>query len=277
MARMQIAQMSFAKVYPLLVQKAERKGRTKEEVDQVLFWLTGYDAAGLQAQLEADATYKQFFASAPRLNPNRSLITGKICGVDVSAIKDPVEQNARYLDKLVDELARGRAMERSYGHSCRKAICGDRHAGAPPTASFRHSSGGIIPGSWFAGRTVGPGSRPNESKQTRPVLTSAKIKTAKFTCHFAKYTMLLLQSKLCTINRNQPRKETMRSRIRELRRAQKLSQAELADAVGTTRQTITSIEVGKYTASLPLAYKIARYFGLTIEEVFDFSEIDEEL
>lgn len=69
----------------------------------------------------------------------------------------------------------------------------------------------------------------------------------------------------------------MRSRIRELRRAQKLSQAELADAVGTTRQTITSIEVGKYTASLPLAYKIAHYFGLTIEEVFDFSEIDEEL
>lgn len=112
MARMQIAQMSFAKVYPLLVQKAERKGRTKEEVGQVLFWLTGYDAAGLQAQLEADATYEQFFASAPRLNPNRSLITGKICGVDVSAIEDPVEQNARYLDKLVDELARGRAMEK---------------------------------------------------------------------------------------------------------------------------------------------------------------------
>ena len=112
MARMQIAQMSFAKVYPLLVQKAERKGRTKEEVDQVLFWLTGYDAAGLQAQLEAGATYEQFFAPAPRLNPNRSLITGKICGVDVSAIEDPVEQNARYLDKLVDELARGRAMEK---------------------------------------------------------------------------------------------------------------------------------------------------------------------
>ena len=89
--------------------------------------------------------------------------------------------------------------------------------------------------------------------------------------------MLILQSKLCTINRKQPRKGIMRSRIRELRRAQKLSQAELADAVGTTRQTITSIEVGKYTASLPLAYKIARYFGLTIEEVFDFSEIDEEL
>lgn len=104
--------MSFAKVYPLLVQKAERKGRAKDEVDRVIFWLTGYDAADLQAQLEADATYEQFFAAAPQLNPNRSLITGKICGVDIAAIKDPVEQNARYLDKLVDELARGRAMEK---------------------------------------------------------------------------------------------------------------------------------------------------------------------
>lgn len=89
--------------------------------------------------------------------------------------------------------------------------------------------------------------------------------------------MLFLQSRLCIHSLNPLGKGLMRSRIRELRRAQKLSQAELADAVGTTRQTITSIEVGKYTASLPLAYKIARYFGLTIEEVFDFSEIDEEL
>ena len=112
MPRMSIPQMSFAKVYPLLVQKAERKGRTKDEVDQLVFWLTGYDAAGLQAQLEADATYEQFFSSAPKLNPNRTLITGKICGVHVAAIEDPVEQNARYLDKLVDELARGRAMEK---------------------------------------------------------------------------------------------------------------------------------------------------------------------
>lgn len=112
MPRMSIPQMSFAKVYPLLVQKAERKGLTKDEVDQLIFWLSGYDAAGLQAQLEADTAYEQFFSSAPKLNPNRTLITGKICGVDVAAIEDPVEQNARYLDKLVDELARGRAMEK---------------------------------------------------------------------------------------------------------------------------------------------------------------------
>ena len=97
---------------PALTERNCHGSHADEEVDKVLFWLTGYDAAGLQAQLEADATYEQFFASAPRLNPNRSLITGKICGVDVSAIDNPVEQNARYLDKLVDELARGRAMEK---------------------------------------------------------------------------------------------------------------------------------------------------------------------
>lgn len=112
MPRTPIAQMSFSKVYPLLVQKAERKGRTKEEVDRIISWLTGYDDEGLREQLEAEATYEQFFAAAPQLNPNRSLITGKVCSVDVAAIEDPVEQNARYLDKLVDELARGRTMEK---------------------------------------------------------------------------------------------------------------------------------------------------------------------
>lgn len=89
MPRQSIPQMSFAKVYPLLVQKAERKGRTKDEVNQVIFWLTGYDAAGLQAQLEADATYEQFFTAAPQLNPNRSLITGKICGITSPQSKTP--------------------------------------------------------------------------------------------------------------------------------------------------------------------------------------------
>ena len=90
--------------------------------------------------------------------------------------------------------------------------------------------------------------------------------------------MLKLQSELCVvIDEPQEREVSVRSRIRELRRERRMSQAELADAVGTTRQTITSIEVGKYTASLPLAYKIARFFGLTIEEVFDFSEIEEEM
>ena len=112
MSRTPISQLSFAKIYPLLVQKAERKGRSREEVDRVVLWLTGYDAAGLARQLERGATYEEFFSEAPFLNPNRSLITGKICGVDVAAIEDPVEQNARYLDKLVDELARGKSMEK---------------------------------------------------------------------------------------------------------------------------------------------------------------------
>ena len=112
MARTPIAQMSFTKIYPLLVQKAERKGRTREEVDTVTCWLTGYDQAGLARQLERDLTYADFFNEAPALNPHRTLITGKVCGVDVTTIEDPIEQNARYLDKLVDELARGRAMEK---------------------------------------------------------------------------------------------------------------------------------------------------------------------
>ena len=112
MARTPIAQMSFTKIYPLLVQKAERKGRTREEVDTVTCWLTGYDQAGLARQLERDLTYADFFDEAPALNPNRALITGKVCGVDVTTIEDPIEQNARYLDKLVDELARGRAIEK---------------------------------------------------------------------------------------------------------------------------------------------------------------------
>ena len=112
MPRTPIAKMSFAKVYPLLVQKAERKGRTREEVDEVTCWLTGYDVTSLERQIAAGVDYETFFSEAPALNPNRVLITGKVCGVDVAAIADPVEQNARYLDKLVDELARGRAMEK---------------------------------------------------------------------------------------------------------------------------------------------------------------------
>ena len=112
MPRKTIPQMAFADVYPLLVGKAERKGRTREEVDRIVCWLTGYDERGLAQQLEAGATYEEFFARAPRLNPNRSLITGKICGIDIATIEDPVEQNARYLDKLVDELASGKAMEK---------------------------------------------------------------------------------------------------------------------------------------------------------------------
>ncbi|MDM8245719.1 DUF2200 domain-containing protein [Collinsella tanakaei] len=112
MPRKPIAQLSFSRIYPLLVQKAERKGRTREEVDTVTCWLTGYDRDGLERQIARDVTYETFFAEAPCLNPNRTLITGKICGIDVATIEDPIEQNARYLDILVDELARGKALEK---------------------------------------------------------------------------------------------------------------------------------------------------------------------
>ncbi len=107
-----IFQMAFAKVYPMYVQKAERKGRTKEEVDRIIEWLTGYDAAGLQAQVDQESSFEEFFARAPAMNPNCALIKGVVCGVRVEEIDDPLMQKIRWLDKLVDELARGKAMEK---------------------------------------------------------------------------------------------------------------------------------------------------------------------
>jgi hypothetical protein len=104
--------MSFAKVYPLLVAKAERKGRTKAEVDQIIQWLTGYGQEALAAQLAKDTDYETFFAQAPTLNPARAGIKGVVCGVRVEEITEPVMREIRYLDKLVDELARGKAMEK---------------------------------------------------------------------------------------------------------------------------------------------------------------------
>ena len=104
--------MSFASVYPLYVQKAGKKGRTKEEVDQVIRWLTGYTQEGLEAQLKKETDFEAFLAQAPRLNPARALITGVVCGVRVEEIEDPTMQGIRYLDKLVDELAKGRPMEK---------------------------------------------------------------------------------------------------------------------------------------------------------------------
>ncbi len=102
----------FARVYPLYVQKAERKQRTKEEVDQIICWLTGYDQAGLQQQIEQQNDFETFFAQAPALHPNRVLIKGVVCGVRVEAIADPLMQKIRYLDKLIDELAQGKTLER---------------------------------------------------------------------------------------------------------------------------------------------------------------------
>ena len=104
--------MKFAKVYPLYVQKAEGKNRTKEEVDQIICWLTGYDQAGLRRQIEQENDFKTFFAEAPRLHPNSALIKGVVCGVRVEEIEDPLMRKLRYLDKLIDELAKGRAMEK---------------------------------------------------------------------------------------------------------------------------------------------------------------------
>jgi hypothetical protein len=107
-----IYKMIFSKIYPMYIQKAEKKGRTKDEVDTVIFWLTGYDEQGLQAQIDKDATFETFFAEAPQINPNADKITGVVCGVRVEDIDDPLIQNARRLDKLVDELAKGIAMEK---------------------------------------------------------------------------------------------------------------------------------------------------------------------
>jgi hypothetical protein len=102
----------FARVYPLYVQKAERKNRTKEEVDQIICWLTGYDQAGLQQQLEQENDFETFFAQAPVIHPSSSLIKGVVCGVRVEEIDDPLMQKIRYLDKLIDELAKGKTMEK---------------------------------------------------------------------------------------------------------------------------------------------------------------------
>ena len=104
--------MEFARVYPLYVQKAERKNRTQGEVDQIIFWLTGYDREGLQRQIDQGNDLETFFAQAPAIHPNSPLIKGVVCGVRVEEIEDPLMQKIRYLDKLIDELARGKAMDK---------------------------------------------------------------------------------------------------------------------------------------------------------------------
>ena len=110
MAGHRIFTTSFASIYPLYVQKAERKSRSRDEVDQVITWLTGYDAEGLASAIAREVDLETFFAEAPGFNPNASLITGLICGHRVEDIEDPLMQRIRYLDKLVDELARGKKM-----------------------------------------------------------------------------------------------------------------------------------------------------------------------
>ena len=112
MAGHRIYTVSLASVYPMYITKAEKKGRTKTDVNEIIRWLTGYSQEELEAQLEKHTDFETFFAEAPRLNPSRALIRGVVCGVRVEDIKEPTMQEIRYLDKLIDELAKGKAMEK---------------------------------------------------------------------------------------------------------------------------------------------------------------------
>ncbi|AJW64972.1 hypothetical protein VO54_03544 [Elizabethkingia miricola] len=107
-----VYKMSFAGVYPHYIQKAEKKGRTKAEVDEIIFWLTGYDAKNLQQHIDQKTNFEDFFSQAPQINPDVSKITGVICGYRIEEIEDPLMQKVRYLDKLIDELAKGKSMEK---------------------------------------------------------------------------------------------------------------------------------------------------------------------
>lgn len=110
MQQHRIYSMAFASVYPAYIAKAERKGRSRAEVDEIIFWLTGHDQKSLATELEQKTTFADFFATAPAMNPLRSLITGVVCGIRVEQIEEPLMREIRYLDKLVDELAKGKAM-----------------------------------------------------------------------------------------------------------------------------------------------------------------------
>ena len=112
MKKPQVYDMEFARIYPMYVAKAQKKGRSCAEVDEVICWLTGYDEAGLHAQIESGASMEAFFAAAPQMNPGASLIKGVVCGVRVEDVEDALMQKIRWLDKLVDELAKGKTMEK---------------------------------------------------------------------------------------------------------------------------------------------------------------------
>jgi hypothetical protein len=112
MSNERVFKMAFSSVYPLYVQKAVRKGRTQQEVDAVISWLTGYDEDGLREQMDKGASFEAFFAEAPRINPNAAKISGVVCGVRVEEIEDGLMQKIRWLDKLIDELAKGKALDK---------------------------------------------------------------------------------------------------------------------------------------------------------------------
>ena len=137
MSLQRIFAMTFASIYPLYEQKVERKGRSKEELNQVIFWLTGYDAAGLEKVIADEVDLETFFAQAPGINPNASLIKGVICGYRVEEIEDPLMQKIRYMDKLVDELARGKRMTSILRGSEAEAKAGSCGQARPASTSAR--------------------------------------------------------------------------------------------------------------------------------------------
>src|SRR4029453_13065500 len=133
--------MSFASVYPHYLKKAETKGRTKEELDEVIRWLTGYTKAGLAKQIEKRTSFREFFEKAPRFKPNAALIKGVVCGIRVEEIEDPLMQKIRYLDKLIDELAKGKKMEKILRQERRENAITDRHRPLPGDVRRRHLCG----------------------------------------------------------------------------------------------------------------------------------------
>jgi hypothetical protein len=112
MAKHRVFAMKFSSVYPMYIKKAEAKGRTKKEVDQIIYWLTGHNAASLKKVLKDEVNFEDFYSNAPKMNPNAPLITGVVCGIRVEDIEDPLMQKLRWLDKLIDELAKGKKMEK---------------------------------------------------------------------------------------------------------------------------------------------------------------------
>ncbi len=112
MSKNKVLSMAFSRLYPLYINKAERKGRTKEEVDKILRWLTGYSQEAIESQIEQGVDAESFFKESPQLNPSRTLITGTVCGVRVEEVEDPIMREIRYLDKLIDELAKGKPMDK---------------------------------------------------------------------------------------------------------------------------------------------------------------------
>lgn len=128
MPQHRVYRMKFSSVYPMYVQKAERKNRTKAEVDRIICWLTGYSQKELQSQVDLNSDFETFFARAPKFNPNASLIKGVVCGVRVEDIEDPLMRKVRYLDKLIDELAKGKALDKILRHETH-SVFHQRHSG----------------------------------------------------------------------------------------------------------------------------------------------------